>query len=308
MKNTFVIITLLIAGMGITANASDAHKLYIIPANAEGKVEKEGAGYKGQIQMVQDPTDENRYTVSNVAVGNGSFAIYGINEDNGSATFYGSLSWAVTPLPVNYPSPQLIAPDGQTIQLPASGTYDFEFYDRDISGNPYHMLVPRPVNVEPDVKYPEKLYLVTSDDKYVELDGNPLTGIYQGNVNVPEDFRISYEPKFDIDAFIFGPTTAADKVVWHDNEKINIAYTKGTDAVFESDSQERESGDSNVAVNLPEGYIRINGDAVLGLGDVQAKNSTVKYYNLSGLRLTAPPENGIYIRIEDGRATKQLAR
>lgn len=69
MKNTFVIITLLTAGMGITANASDAHKLYIIPANAEGKVEKEGAGYKGQIQMVQDPTDENRYTVSNVAVG-----------------------------------------------------------------------------------------------------------------------------------------------------------------------------------------------------------------------------------------------
>lgn len=131
---------------------------------------------------------------------------------------------------------------------------------------------------------------------------------YQGNVNVPEDFRISYEPKFDIDAFIFGPTTAADKVVWHDNEKINIAYTKGTDAVFESDSQERESGDSNVAVNLPEGYILINGDAVLGLGDVQAKNSTVKYYNLSGLRLTTPPENGIYIRIEDGRATKQLAR
>ena len=74
------------------------------------------------------------------------------------------------------------------------------------------------------------------------------------------------------------------------------------------DSQERESGDSNVAVNLPEGYILINGDAVLGLGDVQAKNSTVKYYNLSGLRLTTPPENGIYIRIEDGRATKQLAR
>lgn len=29
MKNTFVIITLLIAGMGITANANDAHKLYI---------------------------------------------------------------------------------------------------------------------------------------------------------------------------------------------------------------------------------------------------------------------------------------
>lgn len=185
MKNTFVIITLLTAGMGITANASDAHKLYIIPANAEGKVEKEGAGYKGQIQMVQDPTDENRYTVSNVAVGNGSFAIYGINEDSGHATFYGSLSWAVTPLPVNYPSPLSIAPDGLTIKLPASGTYDFEFYDRDISGNPYHMLVPRPVNVEPDVKYPEKLYLVTSDDKYVDLDGNPLTGIYQGNVNMP---------------------------------------------------------------------------------------------------------------------------
>ena len=56
MKNTFVIITLLTAGMGITANASDAHKLYIIPANAEGKVEKEGAGYKSQIRMVQDPT------------------------------------------------------------------------------------------------------------------------------------------------------------------------------------------------------------------------------------------------------------
>lgn len=307
MKNTFVIITLLIAGMGLTANASDAHKLYIIPANAEGKVEKEGVGYKGQIQMVQDPTDENRYTVSNVAVGNGSFAIYGINEDNGSATFYGPLSWAVTPLPVNYPSPQSIAPDGLTIQLPASGTYDFEFYDRDISGIPYHMLVPRPVNVDPDVKYPQKLYLVTSGDKYVELNGDPLTGIYQDKVEVPEDFRISYEPKFSIDAFIFGPTTAADKVVWHDNEKINIAYTKGTNAVFESDSQARESG-SNVAVNLPEGYILINGDVVLGLDEVMRESESVEYYNLSGMRLTTPPENGIYIRIADGRATKQLAR
>lgn len=307
MKNTFVIITLLIAGMGLTANANDAHKLYIIPANAEGKVEKEGAGYKGQIQMVQDAADENRYTVSNVAVGNGSFAIYGINEDNGSATFYGPLSWAVAPLPVNYPSPQSIAPDGQTIQLPASGTYDFEFYDRDISGIPYHMLVPRPVNVDPDVKYPQKLYLVTSGDKYVELNGDPLTGIYQGKVEVPEDFRISYEPKFSIGAFIFGPTAAADKVVWHDNEKINIAYTKGTDAVFESDSQARESG-SNVAVNLPEGFILINGDVVLGLDEVKRESESVEYYNLSGMRLTTPPENGIYIRIEDGRATKQLAR
>lgn len=307
MKNTFVIITLLIAGMGITANANDAHKLYIIPANAEGKVEKEGAGYKGQIQMVQDPADENRYTVSGVAVGNGSFAIYGINEDNGSATFYGPLGWAVTPLPANYPSPLSIAPDGLTIKLPATGTYDFEFYDRDISGITYHMLVPRPMNVEPDVKYPGKLYLVTSDDKYVELDGDPLTGIYQGKVEVPEDFRISYEPKFSIGAFIFGPTTAADKVVWHDNEKISIAYTKGTDAVFESDSQARE-GSSNVAVNLPEGFILINGDVVLGLDEVMRESESVEYYNLSGMRLTTPPENGIYIRIADGRATKQLAR
>lgn len=307
MKNTFVIITLLIAGMGITANANDAHKLYIIPANAEGKVEKEDTGYKGQIQMVQDPADENRYTVSNVAVGNGSFAIYGINEDSGHATFYGPLGWAVTPLPANYPSPLSIAPDGLTIKLPATGTYDFEFYDRDISGITYHMLVPRPVNVEPDVKYPGKLYLVTSDDKYVELDGDPLTGIYQGKVEVPEDFRISYEPKFSIGAFIFGPTTAADKVVWHDNEKISIAYTKGTDAVFESDSQTRESG-SNVAVNLPEGFILINGDVVLGLDEVMKESESVEYYNLSGMRLTTPPENGIYIRIADGRATKQLAR
>lgn len=307
MKNTFVIITLLIAGMGITANANDAHKLYIIPANAEGKVEKEDSGYKGQIQMVQDPADENRYTVSGVAVGNGSFAIYGINEDSGLATFYGPLGWAVTPLPANYPSPLSIAPDGLTIKLPATGTYDFEFYDRDISGITYHMLVPRPVNVEPDVKYPGKLYLVTSDDKYVELDGDPLIGIYQGKVEVPEYFRISYEPKFSIGAFIFGPTTAADKVVWHDNEKISIAYTKGTDAVFESDSQARE-GSSNVAVNLPEGFILINGDVVLGLDEVMRESESVEYYNLSGMRLTTPPENGIYIRIADGRATKQLAR
>lgn len=307
MKNTFAIITLLIAGMGITANANDAHKLYIIPANAEGKVEKEDTGYKGQIQMVQDPADENRYTVSGVAVGNGSFAIYGINEDSGHATFYGPLGWAVTPLPANYPSPLSIAPDGLTIKLPATGTYDFEFYDRDISGITYHMLVPRPVNVEPDVKYPGKLYLVTSDDKYVELDGDPLTGIYQGKVEVPEDFRISYEPKFSIGAFIFGPITVADKVVWHDNEKISIAYTKGTDAVFESDSQARE-GSSNVAVNLPEGFILINGDVVLGLDEVMRESESVEYYNLSGMRLTTPPENGIYIRIADGRATKQLAR
>ena len=307
MKNTFVIITLLIAGMGITANANDAHKLYIIPANAEGKVEKEDTGYKGQIQMVQDPADENRYTVSGVAVGNGSFAIYGINEDSGHATFYGPLGWAVTPLPANYPSPLSIAPDGLTIKLPATGTYDFEFYDRDISGITYHMLVPRPVNVDPDVKYPGKLYLVTSDDKYVELDGDPLTGIYQGKVEVPEDFRISYEPKFSIGAFIFGPITAADKVVWHDNEKISIAYTKGTDAVFESDSQARE-GSSNVAVNLPEGFILINGDVVLGLDEVMRESESVEYYNLSGVHLTTPPENGIYIRLEDGRATKQLAR
>lgn len=307
MKNTFVIITLLIAGMGITTNANDAHKLYIIPANAEGKVEKEDTGYKGQIQMVQDPADENRYTVSGVAVGNGSFAIYGINEGSGHATFYGPLGWAVTPLPANYPSPLSIAPDGLTIKLPATGTYDFEFYDRDISGISYHMLVPRPVNVDPDVKYPQKLYLVTSGDKYVELNGDPLTGIYQGKVEVPEDFRISYEPKFSIGAFIFGPTTAADKVVWHDNEKISIAYTKGTDAVFESDSQARE-GSSNVAVNLPEGFILINGDVVLGLDEVMRESESVEYYNLSGMRLTTPPENGIYIRIADGRATKQLAR
>lgn len=309
MKNTLSAIIIILSGMGIAINTHAANRLYIVPADADGIIEKDSTGYKGQMEMVQDSIDGNKFTVSNVNLDNGSFAIYAINEDNGLSTFYGPLSWAVTPLPVNYPSPLSITRNGETVKLPATGTYDFEFYDRDIEGITYHMLIPKPISVEADVKYPAKLFLVTSDDRFVELDGDPATGIYQGTMIVPEDFKISYEPKFGSDAFIFGPTSAtSDKVIWHDNEKIPIEYIKGTNAVFEAEDQVRASEYSNVLVNLAEGYLMINKEVVVGIEELGINSEPVKYYSLSGTRLMNKPESGLYIRVEGGHAIKQLAR
>lgn len=309
MKNILQTFILLSCVLSASSGAFAANRLYIVPADADGNIVRDGSGYIGQKEMIQDPGDENKYTVGNVKSDSGIFAIYAMNEDNGLSTFYAPVTWAVTPLPVNYPSPLAIARDGETVRLPATGTYDFEFYDRDIQHITYHMLVPKPVSVDIDVKYPSQLFLVTSDNSNVTLEGDPVTGIYQGNAIVPEDFKISYEPRFDLDVFIFGPASGtADKVIWHDNEKIPIAYAKGTEAVFESGNMGRTSEYSTVSVNLAEGYFAINEAVVVGVDEIFNDSAPARYYTLSGVRLTSKPDSGYYIRVESGRASKHLAR
>ena len=305
MRNTLLCIAAFLSFYA--GDVSSANKLYIVPADESGNiVEDPEGGYKGQLEMVQSSEDENAYSLANVSLPDAKFAVYGINEDNGMLTFYGTVGWAVSPVPVNYPSPLSIAPKGTLISLPETGTYDFEFFDRDVDGIAYHMLLPRPSEASSMIEYPSSLFLVDQSNNYTEIQGDMTTGLYAGDVEVPQDFRISYEPRYDMPPFIFGPSSDESGVIeLFDQERVSISYAKGTSAVFNVSATARSSEENHIEINLREGYVVINDLIGTSVKAIEDSDANVRYLTLSGSILPGRPASpGLYIVLRNGVCSK----
>lgn len=308
MRNFLLAFGLILSALACSVNAQDVNKLFIVPADENGSVVSDGAGgYVGQVEMIADAADDNIYSASGVDVKNGKFAVYGISGTTGLYSFYGPNSWAVKPLPVNYSTPLSIAVDGTMLELPVAGRYDFMFYDRDVEGISYHMLKPVPADASIDAKYPAKLFLVDRSNRYVELDGDMATGVYDGEVTLPAEFRISYEPRFATAAFIFGPADNQSSTVnLEDGVQQPIEYATGTSAVFSPDAAVRDRGVNHVEVNLAEGYIALNPPVITGIDDISADDVPGVYYTVSGVRVNGTPDSpGIYI-VKKGNACHKV--
>lgn len=317
MKNILFTALMAMAVFAGKAEAQSADQLYIVPASESGSIEADGnGGYKGQMAMEKDDSDENRFYLNGVNLPSGNFAIYAVSGSTGLSTFYGLVSRAVTPLPVNYPSPLSIARAGRTMSLPAEGIYDFEFFDRDVEGITHHMLVPHPVEVAGDVKYPAQLYLITSSNQYVVLHGDMSTGRYIETVEMPYDFKVSYEPKFDVDAFIFGPSDSGVSTVnLVEGNSVPISYASGTGSVFASADSPKAVSEHTVEVDLNQGFIVIGRPGLTGVDEVAEDISDVddttepQYITLSGIVLSGRPEAaGIYLMRRGNQVTKVAVR
>ena len=295
---------------GLTASA-DSNKLFIVPADESGNITRNTDGtYSGQVEMVQDASNENAYSVKDIELPYPAFAIYGINEQTGLYTFYGTTGWAVTPLPVNYPSPLIIAAEGVVMELPTAGKFDFELYDRDIEGIKYHMLIPKSADGNNAVRFPSHLYLIDSSNNSATVQGDMSTGIYQGDVALTGRFRISYEPRYNQDAFIFGPTSAGAKSVGlRDGVRVAIGYAQGTTADFYADPSVGQKGTTHVEVNLDQGYIVIGDSTPSAVEEIGVEDAPKQYYTITGLPLPGEPEqSGMYIVKQGERYSKVVVR
>lgn len=311
MKNHIFTFGLLLSAAVCSVYADDSNKLFIVPADETGKIVSDGnGGYVGQVEMTVDASNENIYMAKGVNVGYGKFAVYGVSGKTGQYSFYGTNSWAVKPLPVNYSSPMSIAPEGTVLDLPEEGAYDFEFYDRDVDGIPYHMLIPVPADDSIGAKYPQKLFLVDSSNKYVELNGDMNTGVYSGSVTLPTAFRIAYEPRYAIAAFIFGPTDARTSTVSLDDDvQQQIEYGVGTSAVFAPGAPDPQRTYRHIEINLADGYVILNNDIPTSVDGVRAAETEGVYYTISGHRIYGVPDaSGIYIVKQGNSCSKVLLR
>ncbi len=305
MKHTFTILTFVCALLCIPSIAH-ANKLYIIPADASGNIVRNADGDYPDKQALTESADEV-YTINAVDLPSGKFAIYAYADDTQESTFYATASWAVSPIPPSYPSPLILAVTGSLITLAESGTYDIEFYSRNMEGISSHMLIATPTT--PDMAhYPSQIYLVGENNDVVTLTGNPHEGIYYALVTPPATFKISYEPRVSEDAFIFGPAGGGNgNVPLNANESVAIAYATGTNATFTVQPSAIKAHTSHIVVNLAAGYILATTEIPTGIDKVITDGDKSMYYTLAGVPLRGEPDSsGVYLRVQGGSISKIL--
>lgn len=305
MKHTFTILALVCAMVCMPA-AAFCNTLYVIPADASGKLVVDADGdYPDKVALAESEAEV--YTVDGVELPSGKFAIYAYADDTQESTFYAPPYWAVSPIPPSYPSPLILATTGSLISLAESGTYDLEFYSRNIEGISSHMLIARPTASDM-AHYPAQIYLVGSGSDVVTITGNPHEGIYYALVTPPASFKISYEPRVSEDAFIFGPSGGASgNVTLKADEAVAIAYATGTDANFTVEPSAIKAQTTHLVVNLASGYIEAFSETPTGIETLKVSMPHSEYYTLTGIPLHSEPRtSGVYLRLQNGSVSKIL--
>lgn len=319
LKSLGVAFASVIAATASLSAQSDYEKVYIIAADADGKLVFTGDTYRGMTELTAESIDnEHHYRASGVTLDYPYFAIYTYNPSSGQddgGTFMQLYSYAVRPIPLNYPSPLMIGMESTAvISLHSPGTYDFDFYGRDIDGINTNMIKVSSAD-ESAPQYPDQVYIVDSANKTTAIPGDPATGYYEGDVAVPSAFRLSYEPRYSIDAFIFGPvgtdgTALTGAVTLQQGIRQPVAYGLGTRATFNVAPEAKStSGTSHIYVNLAKGYVLASYHKLSGVEDISADiPPTPAYFTIAGTPLAGKPTApGLYIERTD-KARKVLIK
>lgn len=294
-------------------------ELFIIPTDADGNIGSPDSDNNYEGMRVMTDNGNNHLTISGVTLPHASFAIYAKSSTTNYSTFYSPAAIYVQPIPLNVPSPLTICPK-QTIALMEPGTYDFDFYSRDIDGIATHMIIVTSAEGTDVPQYPASLFMVsgTSSSDVVEIPGSATTGYYHAEVPVVDNFRLSYEKTYNIDAFIYGPTEGSGVVTLNSNEREPISYATNTSATFVIDQAARNLTTNSVymyvRLNSPgkstQGYIRVSPEALSGVEDIAADdNAPAVYYTISGTPLPGTPDRaGLYIMRKGGVSQKVILR
>lgn len=274
---------------------------YIIPVEADGTLAMDGDQYAHRIAMT--PSGDG-YKAENVSLTDG-FYFLGQNSTDTKGSLYSLTPWAVTPIPMNLPNPlQIATSSNDPIKLPA-GKYDIAFYHRTMAGIGYNLFTVTDVSARGKRTYPPYLYLISADGTYTRLDDH--NGVYYTTMQLPSTFRISYEPRYNMAPFIYGPTSGSDTELSLDTP-VSIGYGDGTSAIFTSPY----SHEVNLLIDIRDSNtFKISEQAIDGVESVIVDNNdSATIYDMSGRPVGTSNFDGltpgIYIVRQGSQVTKYL--
>ncbi len=285
-----VVVGMVSSAFSVFAQNETAPGPYIVPFAADGQPD--------QANRVAMAAVADIYEARDVDLSAG-FAFLGISASGTDSTYYSLASWAVSPVPVGWPCPVAVSGPENYIHV-SPGRYDISFYSRDYTGGAYHFFMLRK-SAEPDyADYPAKIFLMGQSGSKVVLPAVD-EGIYRAVVIPPSVFRISYEPRYDIPAFIYGPVSGMDETLVS-GVPVNIAYGEGVHAAFTYSGRPMEDGDAAemVTVSIVPGkeYVVVGADPSTGMTGVAVGGEfdRPQYYDLSGCRVACEGDvHGIFL-------------
>lgn len=282
-----------IAAGALAANAqTETGTVYVVPVGADGSATLlADKTYEGQVPMAASEGGTGLHAAG-VEL-DGGFIFYAMSDDASETTLYGRSSWAVNPAIVGLENPLSIAATvGRSFYSVAPGTYDISFYK--LSGYNYCELA---LSSDPStIVYPANIYLVSSNRDYLAIPG--ADGVYTADVVMPASFRVSYEPRYDMLAFIYGPDGAATLT---DGEEMPLTLRSNTDAVisYAADGGLRTGDKVNVTVSIVPGSesLTVNKNHSTAITDAElASDAPAQYFDLGGRPLRGEPTAaGVYI-------------
>lgn len=287
----------------------NAESLYIVPLNAEGTLTVNESGeYTDVIPMSVD--ENGTYYASNVKIPNGGFYFYKV-IDTDNSTLYGLPGWAAHPVVFDLPNPLTIStPSRYNIPI-SEGVYDISYYTKNFTGQTYQLFTINESESQQTTNYPDHIYIIGANNQATPIPQSEYPGVYYAKIQVPQNFKIAYEPRYSIDTFIYGPTSGDTSVTLDEMDSVPIQHGEGTKAVFNISPNmysQAPVGQAMITVNLQNNTVTATKEVVLSVDATEAdKNDAPRYYTISGLLLeNAPTRAGIYIVRQGNTANKIL--
>lgn len=221
-RNVFVSAMMAFAAV-CGGNVNAANPPYVLTANSDGTFTMSGDDYVDKIAMTE--VSPGMYEVKDVDIEYG-FAFLGESSSSSSVySLYSLPEWAVAPAIISWYNPLSISMGANSLIDVTPGKYDVVFLDRNQSGMGYHMFKLIPMDHVGAAEYPRSMFLVSNQTANVEVPGN--AGVYESDVTLPSSFRVSYEPRYDMAMFIFGPASASANLL-SNNVPLSLAYTENS--------------------------------------------------------------------------------
>lgn len=262
MKKAFLLL-LLAGAAGTLLSVAQNNPPYVIPMAADGTFVKDGSDYTDKVQMTA--TDDG-YVVNNVTL-NGGLLFLGADKSGVYSTLYGMPGWAVSPALISYPNPLLIIGSESGYIPVEDGEYNIHFFDRESTGQSYHLFSIVPSDNPTEVVYPPSVYLI-SGNSTIEVPGSD--GDYWVYTSLPSQFKISYEPR-DMATFEFGAASATGTaLVAHTPVDIALGENTGTAFTYAATGGLKSGMNAIVKVNLVDNTLNIDERVPTGVDDIEA--------------------------------------
>lgn len=306
MKNTFLtLIAFSFPILGMAQTETHASEMYIIPVDADGKVNFTGSSEDGDTvadypdKMPMTPNADGTFSISDTEIEYG-FYILGNNDKDG--TLYTLNSWAVSPPVQIGPNPLQITTHETGNYIPvANGVYDIIFMPRSVTNARLNMFSITQKNVE-HLQYPSEIYLFKDGVKGQNTTVPGYDGIYTYVLpDATGSLIISYEPRNDYPSFIYRPVEEnAYNLI--PGEKVYIQRNSKTAKPFTYTAREGVKTTATISIVPGDEYIILEDFITTGIdesnGVVTEPETDEAYYTLSGTKVnkkTAISTPGIYI-------------
>ncbi|MCM1036835.1 MAG: hypothetical protein NC406_05855 [Bacteroides sp.] len=294
-----VLLAAMAASIGAAAQDDAAGKIYIVPVDDAGRpVELADGSYQGQVELT-DADESTGMTARGFKVDGPGFAFYAKSSTDSKATFYMMPPWATLPAIIGMENPLAIT-GNKYVPVP-QGEYDVVYYNNTRGYNYFRVTM----SDDPDrVVYPSQIFMMSADGKYATLVGTD--GVYDGLVAMPASFRVSYEQRYDMPEFIYGPD-GDGRITATERMPLKLRSNTDTNLTLTADSGVQPGEKVLVRVSIVPGdsYIFVADATLTGIGEAEADSAEPRYYDLGGRPLQgAPDAHGVYIMRRGSHTSK----